>query len=120
MFISTTEEFFDAGLVSRYLDYCRCSSDWLHSKAAGIWSERIIHHVTAPLGIRRSNLTVLECVQRKIRKEYRIARDLYADYLGFVRWRTNDSQRPHADAENPVGSPHPFHWREFGCVLYLN
>jgi predicted 2-oxoglutarate/Fe(II)-dependent dioxygenase YbiX len=27
---------------------------------------------------------------------------------------------PHADSENPDGIPHPFPWRDFASVIYLN
>jgi len=120
MFISITEEFLDAAFASRYLDYCKLTDDWRHSKGAGIWSERIIHHAAMPPDIRQGNLTLLEGVERKIKAEYGISEELYPDYLGLVRWRIHDLQRPHADAENPDGSKHEFHWRKFGCVLYLN
>lgn len=45
---------------------------------------------------------------------------LYADVINFARWPVGYELHPHADAENPDGSPHPFPWRALAAVLYLN
>ena len=37
-----------------------------------------------------------------------------------MRWPEGCSQRPHADSENPDGSAHPFAWRSYASILYLN
>jgi hypothetical protein len=46
---------------------------------------------------------------------------LYGDIFGLVRWRTGDKlEPPHADAEQTDGSPHPFPYREYAMIVYLN
>lgn len=45
---------------------------------------------------------------------------LYADVINFARWPVGYALEPHADRENPDGSHHPYHWREFAAVVYLN
>ena len=55
----------------------------------------------------------------EIKKDYEIPNEIYADYIGLVKWKDGDFQHPHADGENENGK-HPYHWRHFGCVYYLN
>ena len=45
---------------------------------------------------------------------------LYSDLLQIVRWPSGYELHPHADGENPNEQPHPFSWRLFGSVLYIN
>lgn len=45
---------------------------------------------------------------------------LYADTLQLVRWLPGNEQHPHADAENEDGSEHPYSWRDYASVTYLN
>lgn len=46
--------------------------------------------------------------------------DIVCDTCNFVKWWDGYEQHPHADGEEPDGSPHPFPYRKFGCVYYLN
>jgi predicted 2-oxoglutarate/Fe(II)-dependent dioxygenase YbiX len=45
---------------------------------------------------------------------------LFADLVNFARWPSGYELHPHADSENPGGVPHPFPWRDFASVIYLN
>lgn len=45
---------------------------------------------------------------------------LFADLVNFARWPSGYELQPHADSENPGGVPHPFPWRDFASVIYLN
>lgn len=45
---------------------------------------------------------------------------VWADTINYALWRVGDNQLPHADGEHVDGSPHPYPWRQVGCVLYLN
>jgi len=45
---------------------------------------------------------------------------LFADLVNFARWPPGYELHPHADSENPDGVPHPFPWRDFASVIYLN
>lgn len=47
-------------------------------------------------------------------------RRLYPDTLSICRWPIGYELLPHADAEEPDGTQHTFHWRDFGTVTYLN
>ena len=45
---------------------------------------------------------------------------VYPDTLQVVRWIRGYELNPHADKENPDGTPHPFPWRDFATLVYLN
>lgn len=45
---------------------------------------------------------------------------VYPDTLQVVRWIRGYELKPHADKENPNGYPHPFPWRDFATLVYLN
>lgn len=45
---------------------------------------------------------------------------VYPDTLQIVRWIRGYELNPHADKENPNGDPHPFPWRDFATLVYLN
>lgn len=53
-------------------------------------------------------------------KQANIDKPLYIDSLHIVRWTEGYELHPHADAVEPNGSPHPFPWRDFGTVTFLN
>jgi len=45
---------------------------------------------------------------------------LYPDTLQIVRWFRGYELTPHADREEPDGREHPFPWRDYATVVYLN
>ena len=47
-------------------------------------------------------------------------RPIYIDTLHVVRWTEGYELTPHADHCNPDGSDHPFPWRDYGTVTFLN
>jgi len=49
-----------------------------------------------------------------------VTRTIYNDILSLTRWPIGYELQPHADAEEPDGRPHPFPWRNFGTVGFLN
>lgn len=49
-----------------------------------------------------------------------VDRAIYIDSLHLVRWTEGYELTPHADAEESDGKPHPFPWRDFGTVTFLN
>lgn len=50
-----------------------------------------------------------------------LSNPLYCEHLSIARWPTGYDLKPHADAENPVGHPpHPYPWRDFACITFLN
>lgn len=63
---------------------------------------------------------ILEVVSGQLTEQLGPQPPLYADVVNFARWPVGFELHPHADAENPGGAPHPFPWRNFASVIYLN
>ena len=85
------------------------------------WDKRTIpcfgNHI--PINIQALSWKYLKKVEKEIEKvaDYSY---VYCDNLNFVKWWDGYEQHPHADGEEPDGTPHPYPWRKFGCVYYLN
>jgi len=75
------------------------------------------HNRTAQLPI-DPGADLLAAIHRAINEQ--TDHTVWADTINYAAWRQGDQQAPHADSENPDGSPHPYPWRQVGCVLYLN
>lgn len=45
---------------------------------------------------------------------------LVPDLLNITRWIPGYELTPHADREEPDGSPHGMPWRDFAALMYLN
>lgn len=56
----------------------------------------------------------------KFQKYLNNGKSVFLDSLHIVRWTEGYELHPHADAEEPDGSDHPFPWRTFGTVTFLN
>lgn len=53
-------------------------------------------------------------------KRAKIKKPIYPDILSIIRWTEGYELQPHADAVEPDGSDHPYPWRDFGTVTFLN
>ena len=90
-------------------------------RAEGDWHSRIAHADALPDAELRDVLIKIRLrVRAEIARSYALTRPLYADTLQIVRWPEGFEQHPHADAENPDGSPHPYSWRTHASIIYLN
>jgi predicted 2-oxoglutarate/Fe(II)-dependent dioxygenase YbiX len=113
-FISITENFLPDE-INRTLHQFAESTD-LYDKNINntIWSQRVVHINQTPDEIKAIGKHYIELVSQKITTEFEINAPIFTDILCFNKWRTGDTQHPHADDDNGFG------WRKFGCVLYLN
>jgi len=63
-------------------------------------------------------------IHKRIRDHITVTRQLtlplYTDTFQLVRWPEGTEQPPHADAEEPDGSPNPYPWRRYASIIYLN
>lgn len=119
MSIQIVENYLPSKHLEQYLSHCENTSDWSKVKTTNRWSERVIYLGHKGL-FSDTNCFFLENTKQQIRSKLNLTEEIYPDYLGLVRWKIGDYQEPHADGENPGGDKHPFHWRNFGCVYYLN
>mgnify|MGYP006274119905 CR=1 FL=1 len=83
------------------------------------WNKRTLNAINMPPDLKQ--IMVDTCI--KMGKELeRISESgpLYPDLLQVVRWMKGYELFPHADKEEPDGRPHPFPWRDFATLVYLN
>ena len=93
---------------------------WIRLAPDDPWDARTIVPHACPDQIAGLMRAVRPRIVQAIADHYRLEQRLYPDMVNLTRWRPGEFQAPHADRENMDGSPHPFPWRDYGCVLYLN
>jgi hypothetical protein len=113
-FVSINENYLPINEFEKYLNFSKQINNWGNRDINNTWSGRVIYQNSI------ENFNYLKSVELKIKKEFQLSSDIYPDYLGIVKWETGDYQHSHADGELPDNKQHPYHWRDFGCVLYLN
>ncbi len=103
------------------LSYCQDKETrWRQTNAADPWHDRTIQHNDARIDVQALLRTVRGRALKLVSTAYRLEKPLYADSLSITRWRFGDDQKPHADNAHFDGSPHPYPWRDFGAIIYLN
>lgn len=101
--------------------YCASAdAPWLQTAPDDVWTNRTIPHSLARPDIRRALETIRDRLIALVMNAYDLKKPLYADSLSLTRWRAGDEQGMHADSENMDGSPHPYPWRNYGAIIYLN
>lgn len=132
--ISINENFIDEFELEFLADYARRLSfedKWDKSDPHPVWHDRYIHAVNlqnVEMGFGTDEdydvYNLLLDIRKRIKSHIVEIRELdvplYADTLQIVRWLPGNEQLPHADAEHPDGSPHPYPWRAYASILYLN
>ena len=113
-FISISENYLSPNNCENYLKFCKESKKWGNRIPNDVWSGRVIYQSLS------DNFDYLKNVENKIKTDFEITDTIYPDYLGLVKWENGDIQHPHADGQLENNIQHPYHWRDFGCVLYLN
>jgi hypothetical protein len=87
----------------------------------GFWAKRVIDdHMIPDEKLRNRMISISHSVAFTISQLAEDKRPLVPDTLQIVRWLPGYELRPHADKEEPNGLPHPFPWRDFASVIYLN
>lgn len=118
--ICVREQFLDADLARFYLAYARGTDLW-ENNGDGIWNRRSLNLRTMPEPLRESMLDYRTRVRQAIQEHFALDRDLYSDIFQLVRWREGDClDPPHADAEEPDGTPNKFYYRNYAAITYLN
>jgi len=131
--ISKVENFIseeDHKFLIEYIKYLEENDKWDKSDPHPSWHGRYVHaNLLAFKGMFGTDkdiecLEILIGIRNKIRDHIINIRNLnvslYSDTLQIVRWLPGNEQHPHADSENPDGSPHPYPWREHASIVYLN
>lgn len=111
------EKFATSKEVALLLDKCR-QVKWGEFNPESIWEGRTYNNLSDP-DVKNLTIDLLYRMKRAI-LENTDYDEIYLDCTNLVRWSQGYEMPPHADAENEDGSPHPFWYRKFGCILYLN
>ena len=92
-----------------------------HGQNHDFWSKRVInYHMIPDENLRNRMVFISHLVSKIVNSLATDKRRLVPDTLQIVRWMNGYELHPHADREEPSGKPHPFPWRDFGTVIYLN
>ena len=107
--------------VEKIIGYINSHQSDFGELGSNYWQGRTIYlnqiHDPEIVGILKDHKTYMI---EEFRKLANIQKPLYIDSLHLVRWVEGYELKPHADAEEPNGKPHPFPWRDFGTVTFLN
>jgi predicted 2-oxoglutarate/Fe(II)-dependent dioxygenase YbiX len=118
--ILIAENFLPKLVVDQYTEFVKHTDLW-EKNGDGIWNNRSLNLYSMPAELRESVLDHRISVKNKIQQHFSTRKELYADIFQFVRWREGDClDPPHADAESTDGTPHPFPYRNFAAIIYLN
>lgn len=132
--ISKNDGFLTQEEVSTLLTYAETLTEkdlWDKSDPHPAWHNRYIHAEnlrfkengfgeSKDLAIFDLMVDIRKRIKNKIIEVRGLGVPLYADTLQLVRWLPGNEQHPHADSENQDGSDHPYPWRDYASVTYLN
>lgn len=114
------ENYLTQELVDKFYEFVRSTHLWENNND-GVWNHRSINIKSMPDDICESVLDYRIKVKDKILDFFSITDELYCDIFQFVRWRIGDQlYPPHADAEYVSGKIHPFSYRNYSAITYLN
>jgi predicted 2-oxoglutarate/Fe(II)-dependent dioxygenase YbiX len=111
--------FLESTTSQLFVDYLKSTNSW-EACSESYWNKRSLNLRTMPDSFRENMLDIRLSIKQIIMEAYDIKTDLYCDIFQFVRWIESNELLPHADSENPDGSPHPYSYREFSSIIYLN
>lgn len=113
--------FLDAVAREDLLAYVRDPATvWRRTSAQDPWDNRTIPINMARADIQERLKVIRDAMTTTVVGYYGLDRTLWSDGLCLVRWFPGNDQRPHADAANESGDPHPYPWRDYGAIAYLN
>lgn len=118
--ILVEENFLDSNLLQTFINFAQTTDRW-EENGDGIWNSRSLNLHSMPSDTQELMLDYRIQVKNRLQEHFSATLPLYSDIFQFVRWRIGDELwPPHADAENSDGSPHPFPYRNFAAMTYLN
>jgi hypothetical protein len=120
MSIVIKEDFLSELEITDLVHSARTLTTW-DSSVPGYWNSRIAHADQLwDNKVRHQLVEIRKRVRSEIIGAYHLIQPIFADTLQFVRWPEGYEQQPHADSENPGGVSHPYHWRSYASLIYLN
>jgi hypothetical protein len=120
MAIVIRENFLTPQEIADVMHCAKTLTTW-DTRAPGYWNSRIAHaDQLKDLGAKDRLVGIRKRVRWEITRAYHLIQPIFADTLQIVRWPEGYEQQPHADSENPGGVAHPFSWRNYASLIYLN
>lgn len=114
------ENFLSKNLLEIFNNFISTTDLW-ENNSDGVWNNRSINIRSMPVDIRSLILDYRKSVKTEIQQIFSLDKEIYSDIFQFVRWpEGTDLYPPHADAEQQDGSHHPFYYRNFSAITYLN
>lgn len=105
----------------KLVEYAASSTDKFEASMydTDFWNKRTLNASTMPEDLK---ILMRDTCYRMTKELERVSNSgpLYPDLLQIVRWMKGYELFPHADKEEPDGRPHPFPWRDFAALVYLN
>ena len=110
----------DIKTLQNYLD--EHIDSWGNVDANDYWKGRtLFHHDITDTNAQNIMTDVIRKGISLITKTSDIKDPIYCEHLSLARWPEGYDLQPHADAENPPGHDrHPYYWRDYACVTFLN
>lgn len=106
---------------SNLLNFCEESEDKFGPLGQDFWSGRFINlDRIHNKSIEQTLLDARHKMKSFLSDHLQTEKPVYSEMLQLVRWVQTYQLEPHADQENPDGLPHPYPWRDFAGVIYLN
>ena len=111
----------DCDMIVQYMEDNPNFYDDDQSQSNEFWSKRVVNAKQIPdESIKNLLLKTNKKVNDIVVDMLENPRIMVTDTIQVVRWFKGYELKPHADKENPNDSPHPFPWRDFASVVYLN
>ena len=113
--------FLSSETCSQLVEFCEHSEDKFGSFGQDFWTGRFINldRIHNP-HIEQMLLNTRQQMKEVLSQYLQTEEVIYPEMLQLVRWIQGYQLEPHADQENPGGASHPYPWRDFAGVLYLN
>ena len=114
-------EFLKLDTCRQLTEFCENSEEIFGALSDDFWAGRVINldRIHNP-NIEQILLDVRQGMKSALVANLQTEKPIYSENLQLVRWLPTYQLEPHADQENPDDVPHPYPWRDFAAVVYLN
>ncbi len=113
--------FLSSDYCRQLTDFCENAEETFGALSDDFWAGRVINleRIHNP-EIEQILLDTRQRMKSLLAASLQTEKPIYSENLQMVRWLQTYQLEPHADQENPDDVPHPYPWRDFAAVVYLN
>lgn len=116
------KNFVDPITISKTYDFCKQIKSFTKIDEDDTWNNRVLQGedflASNPKLYKRINFIYLNRLKRKIEDKFKFL--INEPQASIAIWRPGDYQPPHADKEQPDGSPNPFPFYDLSSLIYIN